>query len=251
MITVIAFVFSLMPFAGAGVNTHGQLLPLDKLRAIGIGWVRADVPVSENSEDRFRQVLGHYKGMPVVWTLSQKDPHPDRTARLLVKCGCKDIEVFNEVDLSAFNPEKRPWTPREYAKRFAVVRKAVGKSARLYGPATSTWMPSFIGTAIHYGMQADGISFHGYGVPELSAAAAETESRWKLPVLITEDAVLDGSSSAFWFLSRSMEMGRRPWCFYDGPATDARGLFGWSSGYTWDRPTAVYGAILSAVTPAN
>jgi hypothetical protein len=234
-----------IPFTGPGVNTHAMLLPVDKLRDIGIRWIRADLPVREFDEHRLKELLNHYRGMPVLWMLTQLSPTSVDDAKKLVDWGFTDIECGNEPDLDLFNPGRRAWTPEQYAHWFTSIRQAVGNRARLYGPVTCTWTPAYIQQAFDAGMRPDGMAFHGYSVHNLADIADYAQSRWSLPTIVTEVGPHPNSGDvATAFMDLKNQMGERPWCWYDGPKTDWRGLFD-SRQYdkNW-QPTPLYNEIL-------
>jgi hypothetical protein len=238
-----------IPFTGPGVNTHGQLLPVDKLRAIGIRWVRGDLPVKDVSEQSVKEFLGHYRGMPVLWILSQHSRNAPDMAKRLVRWGVTDIEVSNEPDLAAFNLERRPWSGTEYGRWFGAIRRAVGPNVRLYGPVLSGYSATFIDDAIRAGMSTVAIDVHGYNIGNLPAFVDSVANRWKLPVIVSEIGVESRDANpANHFLAWKRAMGDRPWCWYDGPKTDWRGLFDQDSGSNrWSRPTNVYRSIVAGL----
>lgn len=242
------------PFAGMGVNTHGQFLPIDKLKAIGCRWVRCEVPVTESTMERIQPVVRYYRdgGLAQYWTVLQTDANAVATVRILIRCGVREINLGNEPDLADFNPGQKSWLGYRYGQWFASVVRGIGfhKGVRFWGPETSTWSPQYITDAIRGGMKAGGISFHGYHVADLAGVYDSAVRKWGVAA-VTENAVLDGTDPALWLVSVGMVMGTRPWVYYDGPETDARGLFAHTSGYTWDGPTKLYQRVLSALVLSN
>jgi hypothetical protein len=237
-----------IPFVGPGINTHGQLLPVDKLRAIGVRWVRGDLPAGEVNEHKIREFLAHYRGMPVLWILSQQTRNAPAVAQQLVKWGVSDLEIANEPDLPDFNIEKRPWSGAQYGRWFKAVRQAVGPDVRLYGPVLSGYSASFIDEALRAGMSPAAIDIHGYSIANLPSFVDSATNRWKLPVIVSEIGphARDGNPANL-YLAWKRAMGERPWCWYDGPKTDWRGLFDHERGNRWSRPTPVYHSIVAGL----
>jgi hypothetical protein len=236
------------PFVGTGVNTHGELLPVDALRSIGVRWVRADL--NPATPARVLAVMKHYP-WPVYWTLSQQEKDIIQAGNILVDAGATDIGLFNEPDgANTYNPIPGvPIATSIYRDDFQRLRQALGDRARLYAPCTVRYAPLYT-TACIRGAMPDGIDFHGYGSKDLAADWHAANNAFKLPVIVGEDSGPEGGDAAAWFLMREKQMGLLPWCYYDGPATDARGLFAYD-GHAWTIPTPVYKAILATKQPVS
>lgn len=249
---------SKIPFSGPGLNTHAQLLPIAKIKAIGIKWVRGDAPPEEVTEARVKGFLRHYRGMPVLWILQQKTRNAPEMAKKLRDWGVTDLEVGNEPDEPKFSSDGRPWSAAKYGKWFASIRKAVGSSMRLYGPATASWQPDYIQQAIANGMQADGVTWHGYWktINDLAWTAVECERRFHLPSVCSEVGFSFDAPNyplrahpSDSYLDAKIKMGDLAWCYYDGPNANADktvGLFEWN-GKDWETTTETYRRILDGI----
>src|SRR3954447_18083039 len=107
------------PFVGPGLNTSSKMLPIDKLRSIGVRWVRCDAVLSE---EETRQVVRHYRnaGMPQLWILVQWDKNPESTMRMLWRSGVRDVEIYNEPEQSV---QHASISPEAYAGDFRRLSK--------------------------------------------------------------------------------------------------------------------------------
>jgi hypothetical protein len=262
LLVVMATFAVALPFAGPGVNTHGQLLPIDKLKAIGVRWVRGDVPAEQNTQETVRAFVRHYRavGMPILWILPQTATDPAAMASDFYHWGVTDVEVSNEPEQGIFNPLQKIWTGTQYGRWFAGISNAIGRKLRLYGPAVGSWDPVFIRDAIRSGMDAQGVTFHGYwrSPEQIEATMYECKGRFGLPAICTEvgfpanlgpTAYPFGGNSVASFLSMRKVMGSLPWVYYDGPNANedkSVGLFEWT-GSDWSKTTATYDAILKAI----
>src|SRR5579862_1634924 len=119
--------------AGIGINCHSESLPVDDLKAIGVSWVRIDVPGGPSTFGRIKPLVDHYRDFGQLWVLPQSAGDVGQAAKVLVAAGVTEIEVFNEPDLNGI-------TPSSYVRSFRAVRQAVGASARLYGQSLCTWL---------------------------------------------------------------------------------------------------------------
>ena len=261
MLTVLAAAILInagsVPFSGPGLNTHGQLLPVDKIKAIGIKWVRGDMPPEQLTERKVKDFVRHYQGMPILWIIQQKTPNAPSVAKDLRSWGITDLEVGNEPDVAEFSSDRRPWTAARYGRWFASIRAEVGSSMRLYGPATGVWMPDFVRGAIDNGMQADAISWHGYAktIVDVAWTSSECERLFKLPSICSEIGFGEGPNypvklhPALAFMESKRKLGNIAWCYYDGPNGNADkrvGLFEWN-GKNWETTTSTYDQIKAAV----
>lgn len=246
-----------MPFTGPGINTHGQLLPVHRLKAIGIRWVRGDWEARELTQERVKAFLKHYKGLPCLITLQQKTPNAPAVARNLVQWGATDLELGNEPERPEFSPDGTAWDGARYGRWFASVHKAVGGRARLYGPATGVWLPEFTAAAVRAGMRADFLSWHGYGRTLSGVKGVYTEARamFGRESINTEIGFGVGENypvklhPADAYIAAKKAFGNRPWCYYDGPNGNADkrvGLFEWN-GKDWSTVTDTYRRILELV----
>lgn len=247
-----------IPLAGPGINTHGQCLPIDALRAIGINWVRIDLPPAQVKPDLVKKIKAWYKDFPQLWIVSQSSPNAPSEALLYLDCGITDLECGNEPAEAKFSADNKAWSAERYGKWFKTIRTAVGTRMRLYGPATGTWDPGFISGAIAAGMQADCITWHGYWrtVEQMASTFAECQSRFGLPSVCSEE----GTSSIFpstypvripcasLYVQLKTKLGNLPWCYYDGcngNEDKTVGLFDTADhAATWTRPTQTYRDIL-------
>ena len=241
-----------MPFSGPGLNTHGQLLPVDKIKAIGIRWVRGDAAPDQVTEESVKRFLKHYRGMPVLWIIQQKTPDAPKVALDLIRWGVTDLELGNEPERPEFSPDGTAWTGARYGKWFAAIRKSVSGRARLYGPATGVYLPDFNANAIRAGMKADFISWHGYGrdLAAISRVYGDVSKRFGKQSINTEVGFGEGPNypvklhPADAFIAAKKLFGNRPWCYYDGPNGNADkrvGLFEWDPVRgNWEKVTETY-----------
>lgn len=251
-----------VPFKGPGLNTHGELLPIDKIKAIGIRWVRGDLPPQAVTEQNVKAFLRHYRGMPVLWILQQKTPNGPEVAKKLRSWGITDLEIGNEPEEAQFSDNARGWTAARYGKWFASIRSAVGTSMRLYGPSNGVYRPDYIQEAIDNGMKADAITWHGYWktINDMAWTAVECERRFHLPSVCSEVALTSKAANyplrahpADTFMDAKTKMGDLAWCYYDGPNANpdkSVGLFDWD-GKSWSIPTDTYRRMLANVRHAQ
>lgn len=221
-------------------------MPIVKLRRLLVRWVRLDLPVEQMDREHIMALVQWYKGLPQLWILPQRHPDPLAAVQLMLACGITEIEPGNEPEDGKYNPGGKPWSGATYGAWFAAIRKVVGRRARLYGPANAVYHPDFVKDAIAAGMKADGITFHGYGSPNLNLDAADCTRRFGLQVVISEDGTPEGVAPASWWQTRGAQMGNRPWCWYDGPDTCPAGLFSRAPSDQWPHlsmPTLVYATI--------
>lgn len=235
---------------GIGLNCHSEKLPVDKLRALGIRWVRLDTGRGLTSA-QIRDLVSYYRDFGQLWIDHQLTGDPVKTARMLVDAGVQDIEVLNE-------PEQNDVTAQQYAQKFKAIRTAVGTRARLYGPVIGVWTTSksYVDAAIDAGMSPDVLSIHGYGerAPEDFKPWIDAVKRYGIPVVVTELA-FDGPSTTSMSLEdfivrTNAAMGTTPWCYYDGPnPNDNRdqGIFDFNpSTKRFDVPNSHYWSFLKA-----
>lgn len=237
-----------------GVNTHSMSLPVQDLKSLGVRWVRGDSPKASLSDLASWQ--SHYKDFGLFWSLPMDSTAPD-VARELVKLGIVDIGVGNEPDGGWSFPSGVAWTPEQYAKFFVRVRAAVGKNARLYGPACSTWARSqaYTVACLEAGADPDCLDNHlywsaiqdcpsilqksarVYGRPTICGEVGFPKTAGGVPYPLGGDSV--GS-----FLKMQKAMGNLPWCFYDGCNTNSEdmtmGLFDSVNG-SWVRSRTLVG----------
>ncbi len=243
---------------GFGLNCHAERLPLDKLRALGVKWVRLDT--GGLKLDDLPGLVDYYKDFGQMWTDHQMTHNPVGFARKLVDCGVSDIEVYNE-------PEQNGISPSEYAREFRAVRNAVGTRARLYGPAVGNWPGNkgYLNACLDAGMLPDVISFHGYDEsrPEDFNDWVSDARRYGVPVVITELAFPDYNGPAPYRIrmNDSLEslvvrthsaVSATAWCFYDGPNPDNNndnGIFDYNPRtHRFDIPNAHYQSLLRATS---
>jgi hypothetical protein len=243
----------MIPFKGPGLNTHGQRLNLDALHAIGINWVRGDLPPNQ-TEDQVRAFVKHYFGFPILWTIPQTVEDPITLTKNLIRWGITDVEPANEPEQGIFNPEGKVWSPSDAGKWFSAVQKAAKGKLRLYGPSMGRWDPAYI-KAFLRGNTPTGISFHGYySTPQdLEAIMYECKGRFGLPGICSEVGFPShlgtmpyalGGNSAARFLELKRVMGDLPFCWYDGPNSNSDPTVGFfdsaDGGATWTVPTQTY-----------
>jgi len=210
---------------GIGINCHAEMLPVDDLKAIGISWVRLDEPGPDNTYDRIKPLVDHYREFGQLWCIPQTARDPAAVARTMLAAGITEIEVFNEPDFGGI-PAK------DYVKAFQSVRKAVGNSARLYGPELCTWETYryYLDDCARLGFQPDVLTFHGYHqgtAPHLAQWVNEAKS-YGLPVVVSEVGFPNYLGPMAYRIKMTESLGTlfvktrdalkgTPWCWYDGP----------------------------------
>jgi hypothetical protein len=241
-----------------GLNCHSEKLPLDKMRALGIRWVRIDLQ-AYLTPDMIRDLVSYYHDFGQLWIDHQLAGDVVANARILVSCGVTDIEVINE-------PEQNGYTPERYGRIFAEVQRAVGTTARLYGPAVGNWPGNkrYIDQAIAAGMRPDVLSFHGYDEekPEDFAWWTSEAKSLGVPVVISELAFPDYNGPTPYRLKMKDSLGSLflrtkktlkdvAWCWYDGPNPEHNnnsGLFDQDPRTKqFSVPNGNYSALLSAL----
>jgi hypothetical protein len=244
---------------GMGLNCHSEKLPLDRMRALGIRWVRLDLQ-NYMTPTIIRDLVSYYRDYGQLWIDHHLAGDVVRNAQILVSCGVTDIEVINE-------PEQNGFPPELYAARFKAVQRAVGTSARLYGPAVGDWPRNkgYIQRAIAAGARPDVLSFHGYDEekPEDFAAWVNEAKRLGVPVVISELAFPDYNGATPYrlrmhdtlgslFLRTRKALQDTAWCWYDGPNPvndNNSGLFDQDPRTKlFSIPNQNYSALLSAVS---
>lgn len=246
-------------FIGTGINTHAQLLPIDKLKAIGIQWVRADAEVNRLTEAKAAQVRKYYDPMPIMWMLDNRTWDWVGDAKKLYRAGIRHLEALNEPDGAWF----LYLTPEQAADRFLEIRFAVPRSMKMYGPSCTTWNPDYVERFLRrigpkYRELVDGISGHLYmrRVEDMAAVYLECQIRWGLPFICTETGLTPHNRATpekriapDFFLEIRKQLGYLPVCYYDGPngnADKTMGLFEWN-GRDWSTVTDTYRRILAGV----
>lgn len=245
---------------GIGLNCHGERLPLDKIKAIGIEWVRLDLSKGLPL-DQIRSLKEYYRDFGQLWIDHQETHDAVGSARLLIEAGVTDIEVYNE-------PEQDHIPPASYAKTFQAVRQAVAGRARLYGPSVGTWTAAkyYVNESIDAGMRPDALSFHGY-LPRSATELAEwvdDARKYGLPVVVSElgfptylgalpyRVSMKDSIGVLYRKTRDAMSGK-PWCFYDGPNPEGdndSGLFDWD-GRAFTKPNHNYRDIVAALSKSG
>lgn len=242
---------------GIGLNVHSEQLPVDKIKAIGIQWVRIDLGKGLTMS-QVKALVAHYRDFGQLWTDHQQVADPVSSARMLLEAGVTDIEVYNE-------PEQAHITPVAYAKMFQDIRKAVDGRARLYGPSIGTWDQAkhYLNDCIDGGMKPDVLSFHGYiqnDAIQLAAWAADAK-KYGIPVAISEIGYPDYLGTVPYRAKMHKNMGQlfvetknalagTPWCYYDGPNPTGdgnTGLFDWKAHEGFTQPNQNYNDIVSAL----
>ncbi len=213
---------------GIGLNVHAELLPVDRLKQIGIKWIRMDLDEKHWTDEWGHRLLTHYKDFGILFLVAQDWERMATQAKKLVDWGVTDIEVMNEPIF---------WKPRispeEYAAKFASIRQAVGGRARLYGPAQGVHDPDekrFWEASLRAGLMPDVVTIHWYAgvAPERAKAYLDDAGEYGFPVIISETGfpqVLDGrpfrlkigGSVGSMFLRMKRALVGETWCFYDGP----------------------------------
>lgn len=242
---------------GVGLNVHSEMLPIDKIKAIGIQWVRIDLGKGLTMS-QVKALVSHYRDFGQLWTDHQQVADPVSSARMLLSAGITDIEVYNE-------PEQAHIAPAAYAKTFVDIRKAVDGRARLYGPSIGTWDQAkrYLHDCIDGGMKPDVLSFHGYiqnDSTQLAAWAANAKS-YGIPVVISEIGYPDYLGAVPYRAKMHKNMGElfvetknalrdTPWCYYDGPNPTGdgnTGLFDWKDHVGFAQPNQNYNDIVAAL----
>ncbi len=209
---------------GTGLNCHGERLPISDLKAIGITWVRLDLPGSEYTSAKLKGLVAYYHDFGQLWILPKSVADTRRTAKLMVQAGITEIEVFNEPELDRIPASS-------YVDSFRAVRDEVGASARLYGPCICTWLQrSYLEDCVQHGLVPDAITFHGYHqqTPERLASWVGEAKSYGLPVVVSELGFPNYLGSMAYrvrmrdsigalFVKTRDAMKDTPWCWYDGP----------------------------------
>ena len=250
LLASVSFAQGLKPVRGVGLNVHAQKLPIARLKAIGIEWVRIDLQRKDWNRDRAQQLFKHYKNdFGILWIVYQDFPDPAAHALELMRMGVRDIEIFNEPKMAGIHP-------RDYARKFKDVQQAVKGRARLYGPSLSTWTNEryYLNEAKAHGMKdfIPAVHFYWEGTPE------ETARKWRAQApdaVCTEITFPDDyrrqlgiKSIGEAFLRSKKAFQGLTWCWYRGPNPDKvdTGLFDWD-GAEFTRPNATYWEIHRAL----
>ncbi|HVT11387.1 MAG TPA: glycosyl hydrolase [Fimbriimonadaceae bacterium] len=241
---------------GIGLNVHSERMPIDKLKAIGIKWVRIDLGRGM-PPSAVRGLVSHYRDFGQLWTDHQEGPDPIAAAKELLDAGVTEIEVYNE-------PEQAHISPTDYARTFQQIRAVVNGRARLYGPSIGTWDQAkrYLNDCIDAGMRPDVLTFHGYlqnNSAQLSTWAADAKG-YGLPVVVSEIGypIRLGAvpyrdkmhkSMGPLFIETRDALRDTPWCLYDGPnpaGDNDTGLFDWD-GHGFNKPNRNYDDIVAAL----
>ena len=230
---------------GIGLNCHGEKLPLPEVRAIGVTWVRLDLPGNLCTPDRIQDLVNYYRDFGQLWILPHTSTDRIATAKVLMGAGITEIEVFNEPELAKISPA-------DYADTFKAIRAVIGTRARLYGPTISTWtwQRDYLDACLRAGVHPDVLSFHGYHqqTPQRLASWVSEAKSYGIPVVISElgfptylgamayRTKMSDSLGTLFVKTRDAMKGVAAWCWYDGPnpaGDNDSGLFTWTerSGY--------------------
>lgn len=250
-----------IPFRGPCLNTHAQLLPVDKCRELGVQGIRADEAAGGITEKKTKQLLGHYK-LPVLWMVSQLERDPIPSVRKLYRAGVRDIEAVNEPEdgRDGFHME-----PEEVADRCILI-KSKYPNARVYGPSYGVWLPHLIDrfvkriekvTGEHVSKTIAAISGHEYWtkIEDIPGHYLECMQRWGVPYFCTEVCfqplptwerypITIGQAEG---IKRAKSLlGYLPWCLFDGPEDGSQPGVGLFKGPGWTQPTALFQTVVSA-----
>jgi hypothetical protein len=250
-----------IPFRSLNLNTHAQLLPVDKCIALGVQGIRADEAAGQVTEKKARQLINHYK-LPVLWMVSQLERDPIPSVRKLYRAGIRDIEAVNEPE----NPEPGfHLEPEEVADRCILI-KAKFPSVRVYGPSYGIWLPQLIDrfvkrieeqTGQHVSKTIAAISGHEYWskIEYIPHHYLECMRRWGVPFYCTEVGfqplpnwerypVTIGQKEGI--KQAKVALGNLPWVLFDGPEDGSNPGIGLFTGPGWNQTTALYEDLVSA-----
>ena len=238
----------LAPWTGPGLNCHSQLLPVNLSNAIGITWFRVDDGGTPLTPEFVDAAIANYGADNILWLVTQfgGNENPVGDAALVASRGITNIECGNEVFGEWWAPHPAFLYP-EYRDFCMAIREAVGPDITLYGMGH---LPPEVERVHALGSCLDVYSIHPYNIdPAISAGYLDSlgVSTGK-SAIVTEVGSWTVSQSAAvdYYLSAYSAMGSRAWCYYDGPDTDARGLFHWN-GSAWV-PTGTYNGILAGLS---
>lgn len=222
---------------GLGVNCHSQMLPVAKLKSIGVQWVRIDIEPGFETPELIQKLVKHYEDFGQLWILKQHCTDLDGFADELLRLGVSDLEFYNEPNLAGISPE-------EYVQSFRRMKVRLHGRARLYGPCISKWFDfnRYVDECFRLGMDPDVLSIHGYsGDPDRNLNAALDAEKFGYPVVVSElgypvdlggkpyRSIIAGRNSvADLFLRTKKLLEGRTWCWYDGPnppEVEGMGLF--------------------------
>lgn len=226
------------PFVGPGVNTHFARLPVLDLQEIGVNWIRTDqdgnVSLTQMMvEDHLAHWCTHgWTIQNVLWLIGHGASTPFADVEVLVDCGVTEIETGNEPLGGWWWPPLKEWTPYRYAAFVRSMRAAAGDGPTFYGGSENTKLGQkrFDEAGVPYDIHAmhpyiwpPGSQEWLYMAQEVAAMRADTDR----PVMVSEVScrTVTAAAGAEYFAAARAMMGSDPWCYYDGPATDARGLF--------------------------
>lgn len=243
------------------INSSFKLLPLDKLKAIGIESARADAPTHELTPKRLREWRKHYGPNSILClpAYHQDDKTMLKIARRAWKEGIRHFQPENEPEGVLMG--QTPRTAKVVADRSKMLRDAL-PGATLYGPTTGIFLPEFIEAFLEAGGEADFIAWNGYAkkIEDIPNDYLTCMIRWGKPGIVTEIAfnplpewgndypVRCGQVEGFKRMKEAC--GHLPWTLYPGPQgsgpqkNDA--LFVWDG--TWETTTSTYDQIRTQVT---
>ena len=248
--TVLGFLFPKPEVKGVGINVHSVKLPVDKLKAIDIAWVRIDLPENEWTDGKAKELREHYKDFGQLWIASHTWPNLERKARYLKSLGLSDLELFNEPKLLGI-------TTKQYFEAFKSLKKVF--KGRIYAPSLSTWTNEkfYLEELIKMGMRGfiKAVHFYWEGTPE------ETAEVWKREcpdAVCTEICWLEShnyrnrlgiSSNAEAFLRAKKAFEGMTWCWYRAPDEGGEhdtGLFSRDDLWKFIYPNETYEEILAS-----